>query len=315
MLLVFLDGVGFGEDDPVRNPLVVADLPTLRSLMGGRPPVLDAFLGGPVVTGRGTIRLIDAQLGVHGRPQSGTGQTALLTGVNAPARFGRHFGPWVPTALRELLIRVNLFSRAVQAGASVAFANAYPLGHMEAGGRGVRRPGAFPLAAHSAGVLVRDERSVREGQALVSSITTDSWRRFVDPESPRIDPVDAGRNLAAIACVNDLTVFAHYDTDYIGHRGGFDEAVEVIERVDAFLGGIVASLPDDVLLLLTSDHGNLEDVTVGHTSNAVPLIAVGREHRKVSDQMERITDLTPVVVELMRQRVTEEGRAGGGMPI
>jgi hypothetical protein len=299
VLFVFIDGVGLGVDDPDRNPLAAAHLPTIRSLTGQKPPVLDAFIAADPSGERGTVRPIDATLGVLGRPQSGTGQTALLTGVNAPAVFGRHFGPWVPTPLRELLARENLFRRAVEAGASVAFANAYPSGHMEHGGRGARRPGAFPLAAHSAGVLVRDEQSLRNGEALVSSITTDGWRKFVDPGAPLLTPGDAGLRLAAIAGKNDLTVFAHYDTDYFGHRGGMPEAIEAIEVVDAFLGGIVASLRDDVLLLVTSDHGNLEDVTVGHTTNPVPLLAVGQGHRYVSDRIFRITDLAPVVMELI----------------
>src|SRR5690606_11270562 len=109
------------------------------------------------------IRPIDASMGVEGRPQSGTGQTALLTGANAVALLGRHFGPWVPTPLRELLATETLFRRAAALGASVAFANSYPSGHMEPGGRGARRPGAFPFAARAAGVLVRDERALREG--------------------------------------------------------------------------------------------------------------------------------------------------------
>ncbi|HET7322574.1 MAG TPA: hypothetical protein VFI96_08785, partial [Longimicrobiaceae bacterium] len=121
LLLLFLDGVGLGEDDPGVNPFARAELPTLGALLGGD---------------EGMMIAADARLGVPGLPQSGTGQTALLTGVNAAERMGRHFGPWVPTALREMLAAQNLLSRAAAAGRRVAFANAYPEGFLSPGGRG-----------------------------------------------------------------------------------------------------------------------------------------------------------------------------------
>jgi len=260
---------------------------------------------------RSALVPIDATLGVAGRPQSGTGQTALLTGANAPVLMGRHFGPWVPTSLREFLVSDNLFRRGGEAGLSVAFANAYPTGHMQPGGRGVRRPGAFPFAADSAGLLTRDPGSVRDGQALVSSITTESWRRYVDPTAPQMTPAEAGRCLVEIASSHHLTVFAHFDTDYVGHRGSMAEAIEVIERVDAFLGGVVEHLGDDTLLVVTSDHGNLEDIGSGHTLNPVPLLTVGRGYGHMSERVRTISDVAPVILELL---VGETGVRAGDAP-
>ncbi|MEX2584130.1 MAG: alkaline phosphatase family protein [Gemmatimonadota bacterium] len=244
---------------------------------------------------------IDATLGVPGHPQSGTGQTALLTGLNAPELFGRHFGPWVPTPLRAALADENLFARALRSGRSVAFANAYPAGFMEPGGRGVRRPGAFPFAARSAGVLTRDEADLRAGTALVSSITTEGWRRHVDPALPDVALPAAGRSLAAIARRNELTVFAHYDTDYMGHRGDLGECVTAIERVDDFLGGLLEALSTDILLVLTSDHGNLEDVTTGHTRNAVPLIASGPGAGALISRACTVTDVSPLILKVLER--------------
>jgi 2,3-bisphosphoglycerate-independent phosphoglycerate mutase len=293
---VFLDGVGLGLDDRARNPLAAAQLPNLREWAGGAP-VLDHV-------GRASDRMkaIDAGLGVPGRPQSGTGQTALLTGHNAPATLGRHFGPWVPTDLRPLLAAENLFQRATERGIHVTFANCYPAGYMAPGGRGSRRPGAFPLAALSAGRLDRDERDLREGRGLVSSITTDTWRRYVDPDAPSMSPDEAGRRFASIVADHELTLFAHYDTDYVGHRGSMEEAVAAIERVDAFLGSVARELPPDALLLVTSDHGNLEDVTTGHTTNPVPLFAMGPGGRAMLDRVERISGVAPALLDALAER-------------
>ena len=41
VLVVFLDGVGLGDDDPEVNPFVQTELPTLQGLLDGRRLVQD----------------------------------------------------------------------------------------------------------------------------------------------------------------------------------------------------------------------------------------------------------------------------------
>lgn len=292
ILLVFLDGVGIGEADARTNPLVRARLPVIRSLLGGRAPVAGEMTSGSVGEhGPASWTAVDATLGVAGRPQSGTGQTALLTGENAPRHFGRHFGPWVPTGLRELLARRNLLTRAREGGRSATFANAYPAGYFESG-RADRRPAAPPLAAHAAGVLERHEDALREGRAVASSITNEGWQRHL-PDLPAITAAGAGATLAAVCSQVEITLFAHYDTDLVGHRRDVEAAVPVLERVDAFLGGLIEALPPDALLVIASDHGNIEDATTGHTLNPVPLIAVGPGAPELVRDVRSIADVTP----------------------
>ena len=76
--------------------------------------------------------------------------------------------------------------------------------------------------------------------------------------------------------------FAHYTTDKAGHAQNMREAVAAIERVDAFLSGVLAGLADDVLLVLTSDHGNIEDTSTGHTRNPALGVAVGERAEDVA---------------------------------
>ncbi|MGH7476402.1 MAG: hypothetical protein ACRELD_08935, partial [Longimicrobiales bacterium] len=122
VLLIFVDGVGLGEPDPDFNPFAVAELPTFAALLGA--DWLRCMT--PLVRADASLAALDAQLGVAGLPQSGTGQSALLTGENTARRFGRHAGPWVPTALRSLVRERSVLARARAQGAAVAFANAYP---------------------------------------------------------------------------------------------------------------------------------------------------------------------------------------------
>lgn len=265
VLFIFLDGVGIGAQDPERNPFLTATLPTLTDLLGGRLPTLAE----PLIDAGGCMAFpLDATLGVEGLPQSGTGQTALLTGENAAEIFGRHFGPWAPVTLRPLLLEQNVLSRALRLGYSVAFANAYPEGFGQ--GRRDRRLAATPFVARETGLMIRHAAELARGEAVSSEITNSGWRHHLGhTEIPEISPAQAGGNLARLADQADLTFFAHYSTDQAGHKGGMSGSVESLERVDAFLGGIVDALAADISVLIASDHGNIEDVTEGHTRNPV----------------------------------------------
>ncbi|MBX6363328.1 MAG: alkaline phosphatase family protein [Gemmatimonadetes bacterium] len=298
LLFVFLDGVGLGTGDPAVNPFAAGRLPTFTALLDGAAPLLEAA---PRRARRASLLGLDATLGTPGLPQSGTGQAALLTGEDAPRLFGRHFGPWTPTALRPLVATRSILARARDAGRDVAFANAYPEELVAAAGPDLARlPGPLragpPLAALGAGVLTRHTADLERGRALASEITNDGWRERLHRRNvPAIAPEDAGRTLAQLAGAHDLTLFAHYATDYVGHRGGMPEAVAALERVDAFLAGLLNALPRDVLLVVASDHGNIEDVRAGHTTNPALALVAGDGHEELGE-LRALTDVAPAVL-------------------
>lgn len=292
VVFLFLDGVGVGPADPARNPFLVAHLPRLRALLGGAIPTHDE----PEVGGEHAVAFgVDALLGVSGTPQSGTGQATLLTGENAARLFGRHFGPWTPVALRPLVEERSLFRRALEAGHPTIFANAYP--RSWPGARAHRRVAAPPLAARAAGLLTRHEEALAAGEAVASEITNDAWRTHLGHvHLPEPTPAEAGATLARLAAGARLTFFAHYSTDSAGHREGMAGAVDALERVDAFVGGLVDALPRDALLLLTSDHGNIEEVGGGHTLNPALTVLVGPGARERREGLASLADLTPAVL-------------------
>jgi 2,3-bisphosphoglycerate-independent phosphoglycerate mutase len=166
---------------------------------------------------------------------------------------------------------------------------------------GLQRVPAFlragpPLAAIGAGVLERHTAELERGEAVASEITNEGWRRHLQRETlPVITAQAAGANLAGIAAAHDLTLFAHYSTDTAGHARDMAESVAALERVDAFLGGVLAALPRDTLVLLASDHGNIEDVRTGHTRNPALFMAVGPGHERVADGMTSLTDVAPAL--------------------
>ncbi|HSM03028.1 MAG TPA: alkaline phosphatase family protein [Longimicrobiales bacterium] len=295
VLFVFLDGVGIGTADPGRNPFLEARLPVLRELLGGRIPTLDH----PSIHFTGEREAaafpLDATLGVAGLPQSGTGQTALLTGENGAERFGRHFGPWVPVALRPVVEERSVLRRVVEEGRPAVFANAYP--REWALKWGTRRIAGAPLAARAAGLLTREQSELAQGRAVSSEIVNDRWRaRWPEDDIPDVTAEDAGRTLADLAGTADLTFYAHYTTDIAGHRGSADECRKALERVDGFLGGILAGLPEDHLLLVGSDHGNVEDLQAGHTRNPALGLLVGPGAHRRAAGLSSLMDPAPAIL-------------------
>jgi len=63
--------------------------------------------------------------------------------------------------------------------------------------------------------------------------------------------------------------------DIAGHRAGMKGSIRSLERVDGFLGGVLQSFPREGGLVVTSDHGNIEEATGGHTRNPALGLFVG----------------------------------------
>jgi hypothetical protein len=198
--------------------------------------------------------------------------------------------------LRPLLEESNLLRRTADARRTVAFANAYPRGWP--GGDGGRRLAGPPLAARSAGALTRHEDALAAGTAIASEIVNDGWRRHLGFDAlPVVTAREAGANLARISERADLTLFAHYATDSAGHTRDMDAARVALARLDDFFAGLLGALASDTLLFVASDHGNLEDVSAGHTRNPALGIAAGPG----ADRAEALSDIRGVAPWLLDQ--------------
>ncbi len=292
LLMLFLDGVGIGPDDQRVNPFLRANLPALRSLFDGEVPTLERR---HLSNGVATLTPLDATLGVEGLPQSGTGQTALFTGVNAPQLIGRHFGPYPYSTLRPIIREKNIFRLLMKDGLSVCFANAYPQKFFDYFRDRKTRLTVTTLSCDSVGLPLRTFEDLQRGRAVSADITNAGWPRLGYTIEP-IQPEEAGKRLVGLTREFDFVLFEYWRTDKAGHSENMEEAVETLEVFDAMLRGVLESLPpDDVLLFITSDHGNIEDMsTKVHTRNPVPAILYGRHHRTIAEVLERVPDLTSV---------------------
>jgi hypothetical protein len=292
VLFLFVDGIGLGPDDPEVNPFAAAHTPALARLLGRPLTRVDA----PVLGPHALLVPLDATLGVAGLPQSATGQTALLTGINAAQAAGRHVTAYPTAQLRALLAEHNLFSRVAALNGRVTLANAYTPEYFRAVEAGTLRHAAITHSAISAGVTLRTVEDLRAGRAVFHDLTNARPRSW-GYELPLITPRDAGKNLGALAMAHDLTVFEFFITDLAAHGRIAVDPERAVEMIDDLTAGVVEGADlEELLVLLVSDHGNLEDRRqTTHTRNPVPALLIGHGRASVGEGLHAITDVTPAI--------------------
>jgi 2,3-bisphosphoglycerate-independent phosphoglycerate mutase len=298
---LFLDGVGLGEDDPKRNPFSKARLPRLSALLDGRGLVAGSI---PAETKSATLLGLDACMGVDGMPQSASGQASLLVGRNVARELGVHYGPKPNRAIRDIIQADNLFAQVKRKGGSVSLLNGYPPSYFEAIQRGRRLYSAIPLAIVSAGLRLQTAEDMQAGRAFSADFTGRGWAERVGfPPAPIYSPTEAGRHMAQACQLFDLAWFDYWLTDYVGHKQDMDQAVHLLETLDVVLDGFLQNWRmDEDLVVLVSDHGNVEDLqSRGHTRNPVPCLLIGPPHlrRAFALELHNLSDYAPAVLRVL----------------
>ena len=288
VVFLFVDGVGIGDDAP-HNPFSTHDFRIFQRLTGQERMVCGVDVGA-----------LDARLGVGGFPQSGTGQVTLFSGVNAAALIGQHFGPYPHSKTRHLLTDgTSLFQRAASAGRSCVFLNAYPerfFAAMEAR----QRWSATTLMALNAGHRLHTVDDIRAGRGITAEILQDYWRKHLYPDIPSVGMEHAADLVMDAATMHDVVLTEYYLTDKAGHAMDAAGAGEAIRRFDDFACAVLDRLNPGDTLIITSDHGNVEDLSVKtHTCNDVPLL-VGGMHAASAPRAGTLADVTPLILGWLR---------------
>jgi hypothetical protein len=296
--MLFLDGVGLGVKDPSVNPLFEARMPALRSLFGGELPSLGHRR---MHSEHSCVLPLDATLGIPGLPQSGTGQTSLFTGVNGAELAGKHFGPYPYSTLKPVIAGQSIFRRLLDRGKSPLFANAFPQRFFDYASAHRGRLSVTTLACTSAGIPLRRSGELALGTAVSADITNAGWHALGYPDIAVITPSEAGERLSKLSLDHDFVLFEYWKTDKAGHAMNRRDAVAVLETFDGMLAGILGSLDrKETLLVITSDHGNIEDITTkSHTRHPVPLVICGAEAGAFAGRFGPESDLTAVTPMLM----------------
>jgi hypothetical protein len=308
ILFLFLDGVGLGRNDPNRNPFTIAPMRHLTELLEGGKLILTPNHTSsedghePLLnTSRASLYPLDACLDVEGLPQSATGQATLITGRNVPDELGKHYGPKPNSEVAANLKNGTVFSILHEKGYNAALLNAYPPGYFDAIESGRRLPGAIAMAVRKAGIPLKNSEDFFSGQALSADFTGKGWQEYLGfPNAPLLSPYEAGERLAELASSYDLAFFEYWPSDIAGHRQDMELALDLLESLDKTLAGLINKWDDNQgLILITSDHGNLEDLsTRRHTLNPVPALLIGSQQfrNEFGRGLHNLTDITPSIL-------------------
>ena len=217
-----------------------------------------------------------------------------MTGLNGAEVMGRHYGPWPGPTLRELLEQDTLFHRA-QAHGGAALANAYPAEYFEALKGRRLRANAPVVAASSAQVELRSLTRYRAGEAVAADIDGArfaAWNSDLAAQGAR----GAAEALCNIASRATFTFFDVWTSDALGHAQDREGALRLLANLDVLLGELHAAATA-LTVVITSDHGNMEDLSSSrHTVNQVPLLVLGPG----ANEFAGVTSLLGVAPAIMR---------------
>jgi 2,3-bisphosphoglycerate-independent phosphoglycerate mutase len=316
---LFLDGVGLGKDDPNINPFVRAPLPNLDLILEGNKIIAwgqsnDSNSKQQIFhTEHASFLALDACLGIDGTPQSASGQASLLTGKNVSAILGFHDGPKPNPEIMNILKAGTLFSWVNQDDGKATLLNAYPPRYFKSIETGYRLPGVIALSAKYAEMKLKTMDDLFQGAAISTDFTAKGWHDLLGlKDTPLLTPSQAGERIRKLSSGYELAFFEYWLTDIAGHRQDMQAACELLAAFDTVLGSLIQSWDDDNrLILITSDHGNLEDLSArSHTRNYVPLLLIGSHElreRFISKLLQAkgkkeslsITNVSPTIISLI----------------
>lgn len=310
LIFIFLDGVGMAEGDERINPfrslsseLLPFHLPGASPIAGQKEPFL--------------LKAIDATLNVDGLPQSGSGQTSLFCGINYPALCGEHGGSYPSRPMRRIIGEHNLLRQLISSGIQARFFNAYPYHsdlfcppNLILGNDGqLHFSDAFPLPFRrrisatttmmlSIGQRAASELDLQQKKALYQDFSNRSLIRR-GAELPELSAREAGEILGSAGSqYPGLTLFEYFLSDQTGHRGHFADALSLLGDLERFVGAVISRLdPSRHTVLISSDHGNIEDMSHrSHTRNPVPLWVWGRGRQDIISSVHTIAQVCPAIL-------------------
>lgn len=304
LIFIFLDGVGIGEPTN-KNPFYKA-----------KAEFLPFYTGGLHLPDNTPVKAIDPLLGVEGIPQSASGQASLYTGENIPKLLGQHKGSYPNKSMRKIIREKNILSRLKANNLRAVFINAYPVysrfftaQHMD-----IRPNGEFHFSDTFPEMFKRrisvtscmmvaarqtpfDEKDVRAERSIFQEFTN-RWLKEKGLPLPEFSPGKAAEVLFNASQQQDFLLYEFFQTDLYAHRRSFADQVQLIRDLNQFFGKLVSLMDrQKETLLLTSDHGNLEDSgSKGHTRGPVPLVVWGNESNRLRESINSLTDVTPAIL-------------------
>ena len=292
--MVFLDGVGIGKKDNQFNPFYKYGFRTFEKIFGNIPSLENQNLS----CGDTYLFPTDANLGVEGLPQSGTGQASLFCGFNAPKFVGKHFGPYPYSTTIPILKKDSLLVYFKENYKSSYFANAYPKVFFDYLNSGRSRLSVTSLTCKLAGIKLNTISDLKSGKALTAELTNERWNQRLGSKLKVIQPKTAARRLLRIAENYKFTLYEYYLSDHLGHLRLADEFEKLFSELDEFLYTLLSEINSKKMtLIICSDHGNLEDISVKtHTRNPALTITAGKSASQIADSVTDISQIKKAII-------------------
>ena len=161
---------------------------------------------------------------------------------------------------------------------------------------------SYQQAAYDAGLPIFDEKAIYAGDALAADWTGEGWRTQLGFEdTPVYSPHEAGVKLVELSRRYAFAFHSHWITDLVGHRGPIEDAIALLELFDGVMVGVLDAWDDaEGLVIITSDHGNMEDVSNRkHTENDVPTVIIGAEKNAFTNGFNTLADFVPIMSRLL----------------
>ena len=291
VLLFFIDGLGIGSRGP-SNPL--DGLEEAEPLAVFRNEQLTTIHDGIVVP-------TDACLGVEGRPQSASGQTTILTGINVPQTLGYHKQGFPNAAMLEILREHSIFLQLTRAGVKpITFANTYTQRFFNERPRWVS---ATTAAVEAAGLTFRTLVDLNAGRAIYQDFTNSLLIERGEDAAIRTAE-EAAAVLATLVSEHRFTLYEYFITDKVGHQQDMKAAKHVLQNLAWLVREVLARIDlNRTSVILTSDHGNIEDLSSrNHTLNPVPTIVWGADRKRIAGSITTLADITPTIVNTLTKK-------------
>lgn len=290
IIFIFLDGVGLGLNNKENNPFS-RFATEFFECHGGKtsfsPP--------------GDLIETDAHMGIAGLPQSATGQTALFCGYNGPQIMGRHINGFPTFTLRPYIKEYSIIKTYLENNLKATLLNSYSPFYLKRleHKRYERMISASTLMQLGSNQPVFTLEDYRAGRSLYMDIT--NWfLRSKGLDIPVIKPEETGRKLVKLAQPHDLVIYEYFFTDKTGHAGSMGAARRILPHIDGLIRGVYEQLdPTKDLLIVSSDHGNIEDLSAKvHTENKVGTLVYGRGSEYLKKNVTYLYDIARGILNL-----------------
>lgn len=109
----------------------------------------------------------------------------------------------------------------------------------------------------------------------------------------------------------DFVIVNYANGDMVGHTGNYESAIKAVEELDRCVRNLYElSFQKDILLLITADHGNCEEMIdktgkphTYHTTNPVPLIVCDKKYKAYDGEL---SDIAPSILNTIGIEIPQE---------